>query len=157
LTLERNGNLYACSYFVEPGYRLGNIKEKSLTEMVNSEQQTRFGLTKRDSLPSHCLECRVRFACNGGCPKNRLPHTPDGEPGLNYLCEGYWDFFNYIGPVMAFMAGELQADRSPANVMYLIAQQDAQLQLSFAGAEDNDPCPCGSGLKFKDCHGRLGG
>jgi uncharacterized protein len=156
LVLEHNGDLYACDYFVEPGHRLGNIKEKSLAEMVSSEQQVRFGLAKRDSLTTQCLQCQVRFVCNGGCPKNRLLYTPEGGTGLNYLCEGYRDFFNYIGPAMTFMAGELQAERSPANVMYLIAQQDALLQLSFAGAKDDDPCPCGSGLEFKDCHGRQG-
>jgi len=156
LVLEHNGDLYACDYFIEPDHRLGNIKEKSLAEMVSSEQQAKFGLAKRDSLPTQCLQCQVRFVCNGGCPKNRVPHTPEGGPVLNYLCEGYQDFFNYIGPAMTFMVGELQAERSPANVMYLIAQQDAILQLSFASARDDDPCPCGSGLKFKDCHGHQG-
>ena len=92
--------------------------------------------------------------CNGGCPKNRVLHTPDGEAGLNCLCEGYLDFFNYIGPAMKFITDELEADRSPANVMYHIAQQDALLQMMLAQAEPDNPCPCGSGLLFKDCHGR---
>ncbi|HEY32893.1 MAG TPA: anaerobic sulfatase maturase [Dehalococcoidia bacterium] len=154
LAVEQDGDLYSCNYFVEPHHYLGSIKNKSLAEMVNSEQQARFGRAKSDSLPVHCLQCRVRLVCNGGCPKNRLLHTPDGEPGLNYLCEGYQDFFNYIGPAMAFMAEELETDRSPANVMHLIAQQDAMLQMMLSQVEPNNPCPCGSGLKFKDCHGR---
>jgi len=122
--------------------------------MASSEQQVRFGNAKRDVLPIHCLQCQVRFVCNGGCPKNRLLHSSDGEAGVNYLCEGYRDFFNYIEPAMTFMADELKEDRSPANVMYLIAQQDALSQLSLAETRDDDTCPCGSGLKFKDCHGR---
>ncbi|UCB44209.1 MAG: anaerobic sulfatase maturase [Dehalococcoidales bacterium] len=154
LLLEHNGDLYACDYFVEPHHCLGSIKNKRLTEMAISEQQVRFGLAKRDTLPVHCVECQVRFVCHGGCLKNRCLHTPDGEPGLNYLCEGYRDFFSYVGPAMMFMVEELQAERSPTNVMYLIAEQDALLQLSFAGARVNEPCPCGSGLEFKDCHGR---
>jgi len=154
LALEHNGELYACDNFVEPDHRLGHIKEKSLADMASTEQQVRFGNAKRDVLPIHCLQCQVRFVCNGGCPKNRILHSPDGEAGVNYLCEGYRDFFNYIEPAMTFMADELKEDRSPANVMYLIAQQDALSQLSLAETGDDDACPCGSGLKFKDCHGR---
>ena len=154
LVLEHNGDVYTCDRFVEPRHCLGNIKKKALAEIASSEQQVQFGLAKRDSLPARCSQCQVRVVCNGGCPKDRMPHTPDGEPGLNCLCEGYLDFFNYIGPAMKFITDELEAERSPQNVMYHIAQQDAMLQMMLAQAEPDNPCPCGSGLLFKDCHGR---
>ena len=93
LTLEHNGDLYSCDHFVEPKYLLGNIKQKHMIELVASDQQRQFGLHKRDSLPRYCRECQVRFACHGECPKNRFIETPDGEPGLNYLCAGYKAFF----------------------------------------------------------------
>ena len=154
LALEHNGDIYTCDHFVEPGHHLGNIKETALAGLASSEQQVQFGLTKRDALPSRCCQCHVRFVCNGGCPKNRVLLAPDGEPGLNYLCEGYLDFFNYIGPAMKFIIAELEADRSPANVMHSIAQQDAMLQMMFTQTEPDNPCPCGSGLMYKDCHGQ---
>ena len=154
LALEHNGDLYSCDHFVEPRYYLGNINEDDLITLVGSEQQRQFGLAKRDTLPRYCRECQVRFVCNGGCPKNRVRHTPDEEPGLNYLCEGYKDFFSHIDPIMKSMAAELLAGRSPANVVLAIAKQDAALKQTFARAGRNEPCPCGSGRKFKHCHGR---
>jgi len=111
LVMEHNGDLYSCDHFVEPRYRLGNIQEISLVEMVGSEQQRQFGLAKRDMLPRYCRECQVRFICNGGCPKNRILRTPDGQPGLNYLCEGYKAFFTRIDRPMQIMAAELQVGR----------------------------------------------
>ncbi len=155
LALEHNGDLYACDHFVEPKYRLGNIVDAPLTALVGSEQQRQFGLTKRDALPRYCRECEVRFVCNGGCPKNRFVRTPHGEPGLNYLCAGYKAFFNHIDRPMRIMGGELRAGRPPANVMrYLVQEEEVKLEEQFAAAGRNDPCPCGSGRKFKHCHGR---
>jgi uncharacterized protein len=154
LAMEHNGDLYACDHYVEPGYKLGNIQEIPLIDMVASAEQRQFGLDKRETLPRYCLECEVRFVCNGGCPKNRFIETPDGEPGLNYLCEGYRAFFNHVRPAMEIMADELRHRRPPANVMRILAQQDEALQRRFATAKRNDPCPCGSGRKFKQCHGR---
>ena len=156
LALEHNGDLYACDHYVEPDYRLGNITEIPMMEMVLSEQQRAFGQAKLDTLPQYCLSCDVRFICNGGCPKNRIITTPDGEPGLNYLCEGYKAFFHHIDGPMRFMANELQHRRAPANVMSFIRQREAELtrQREFRTVGRNDPCPCGSGLKFKRCHGR---
>jgi len=156
LVLEHNGDLYACDHFVEPRCRLGNVLETPLVELVGSEQQRRFGLAKRDALPRACRECAVRFVCHGGCPKNRVARTPDGEPGLNYLCEGYKAFFAHVDRPMRMMRAELQAGRPPANVMLALAQEEAELQRRLAHARRNDPCPCGSGLKFKHCHGRPG-
>ncbi len=115
--LEHNGDLYQCDHFVFPENKLGNIMENSIESLYQSPQQFKFGMDKKDSLPQYCLKCDVRFACNGGCPKNRFIAAPDGEPGLNYLCSGYKNFFNHIDPHMRFMANELRHQRSPANVM----------------------------------------
>jgi uncharacterized protein len=117
LALEHNGDLYACDHFVDPVHKLGNIAEMPLADQVASDQQRRFGQVKRDRLPAYCGACAVRFACRGGCPKNRFLLTPDGEPGLNYLCAGYRAFFHHIDRPMRFMAAELRAGRPPANVM----------------------------------------
>ena len=154
LAMEHNGDLYSCDHFVEPRHRLGNIQDIPLIELVASEHQRRFGLAKRDTLPRYCRECAVRFVCNGGCPKDRILHTPDGEPGLNYLCEGYQAFFTHIDRPMRIMAEELRNRRPPANVMRILAAEGAELQRRYARAGRNDPCPCGSGRKFKQCHGR---
>ncbi|MCL5801786.1 MAG: anaerobic sulfatase maturase [Gammaproteobacteria bacterium] len=155
LAMEHNGDLYSCDHFVEPRYKLGNIQEIPLLDMVASEQQMRFGQAKKDTLPRYCRECEVRFVCNGGCPKDRVIYTPDGEPGLNYLCAGFKAFFNHVDKPMRVMAAELKAERAPANVMAYLAEEEAEVQRSFARAQRNDPCPCGSGRKFKHCHGRL--
>ena len=89
LVLEHNGDLYSCDHFVYPENRLGNIKKKQLDELVNSGKQFTFGRNKLKKLPQYCIDCDVRIVCNGGCPKNRIITTPDGESGLNYLCKGY--------------------------------------------------------------------
>ena len=154
LIIEHNGDVYSCDHFVYPEHALGNVRERSLTEMVGSEQQRRFGTDKRDTLPEHCRTCDVRFACNGGCPKQRFLTTPDGEPGLNYLCEGYKAFFHHIDPYMRFMAEQLARRRAPADVMAWTRRRDeTALAEALAGAGRNDPCPCGSGEKLKRCHG----
>jgi len=117
LALEHNGDLYACDHYVEPDYLLGNIRDTPLIELVASEKQVRFGLDKRDTLPRYCRRCKVRFACHGGCPKNRFTRTPDGEPGLNYLCAGYKAFFTHIDRPMRIMADLLRRGRAPAEIM----------------------------------------
>ena len=111
LALEHTGDLYSCDHFVEPRYKLGNIKQHHMLELVASQQQRQFGLDKRDTLPRYCLECDVRFACHGGCPKDRFISTPDGEPGLNYLCAGYKAFFHHVDRPMRFMAEQLAPRR----------------------------------------------
>jgi uncharacterized protein len=153
LALEHNGDVYSCDHFVEPKYLLGNINTESLIDLVASPRQRRFGEDKRDTLPRYCRECDVRFACHGECPKNRFIATPDGEPGLNYLCAGYMAFFRHIDEPMRFMANELRFDRAPSNVTAHMAQNAVTRNLAFAAAGRNDPCPCGSGTKFKRCHG----
>jgi uncharacterized protein len=154
LAMEHNGDVYSCDHFVEPKHLVGNIIDIPLSEIVVSDQQRHFGLAKRDTLPAYCRVCEARFVCNGGCQKDRFISTPDGEPGLNYLCAGYKAFFTRIAEPMNFMANELAHRRPPARVMLYMAQEDAALQSAFAKAGRNDSCPCGSGLKFKKCHGK---
>lgn len=153
LALEHNGDVYSCDHFVEPDYKVGNLIDIPLSDIVVSDQQVAFGLAKRDSLPQYCRDCEVRFVCNGGCPKNRFIETPDGEAGLNYLCEGYKSFFTHIDEAMRFMANELNHQRPPANIMLYLHKKDTALQEALAKAGRNDPCPCGSGKKYKRCHG----
>ncbi len=155
LEMEHNGDVYSCDHYVEPAYKLGNITEIPLTEIVVMDKQRDFGLAKRDTLPDYCRQCEVRFVCNGGCPKNRIINTPTGDPGLNYLCAGYKAFFTHIDEPMRFMADELAHRRSPANVVAHMQQLDVVREAAFAKAGRNDPCPCGSGIKFKKCHGKL--
>jgi uncharacterized protein len=121
LALEHNGDLYCCDHFVEPAYRLGNITETHMVELVASERQRAFGEAKRDTLPAMCRACPVKFACNGECPRNRFMRTPDGEPGLNYLCAGYKAFFTHINHPMRILAALLAAGRDPADVMPMLA------------------------------------
>ena len=146
LALEHTGDLYSCDHFVEPHYLLGNIKEKHMLELVSSPQQVAFGLAKRDKLPQYCLDCDVRFACHGGCPKDRFISTPDGEPGLNYLCAGYKRFFHHVDRPMRIMGELLRQGRAPSELMQLYAAEDA-------ARGRNDPCSCGNGKKWKHCHG----
>ena len=119
LALEHNGDLYSCDHFVEPKYLLGNIRQLPMLDMVASDRQRAFGLAKRDTLPRYCRECEVRFACHGECPKNRFILTPDGEPGLNYLCAGYKAFFRHVDRPMRIMAELLRRNRAPAEIMTL--------------------------------------
>jgi uncharacterized protein len=144
--LEHTGDVYSCDHFVEPRYKLGNIMETHLLELVGSERQRRFGLDKRELLPDFCLECDVRFACNGGCPKDRFIETPGGEPGLNYLCAGYKAFFHHVDRPMGLMRALLARDRAPAEIARRYAAADAK-------RGRNEPCTCGSGRKWKQCHG----
>ena len=154
LALEHNGDVYSCDHYVEPDYKVGNLVDIPLSEIVISDQQRDFGLAKRDTLPQYCLDCDVRFVCNGGCPKNRFIETPDGEASLNYLCAGYKHFFTHIQEPMTVMANNLSRQQAPANVMFYMHEKDKQMQALFAKTGRNDPCPCGSGLKFKKCHAR---
>lgn len=120
--MEFNGDVYSCDHFVYPEYKLGNIQNQSLTEMMYSDRQIKFGNDKRDALPTQCKECEFLFACNGECPKNRIIKTQSGEDGLNYLCKGYYKFFKHVAPYMDFMKKELENKRPPANVMNVIFQ-----------------------------------
>jgi len=153
MVLESNGDLYSCDHFVYPEHRLGNLHEQPLSTMARSEEQRAFGDAKRDRLPTYCNSCQFHFACRGECPKHRFTVTQDGDPGLNYLCEGYRYFFRHIDPYMQFMANELRHRRPPANVMGWVRQQESGAPES-AKPDPNRPCPCGSGRKYKKCCGR---
>jgi uncharacterized protein len=152
LALEHNGDLYSCDHYVYPEYKLGNVLNHTLGEMVSSAQQQKFGSDKSDSLPQYCRSCEVRFACNGECPKHRFVKTPDGENGLNYLCPAYKRFFNHVDPYMKTMGQLLQARRAPAELMEMLAREEAAQK--WKTVQRNDPCPCGSGKKFKACCGK---
>ena len=154
LAMEHNGDVYSCDHFVEEGYRLGNITETPMAELVASPAQRKFGQDKLDTLPQFCLDCDVRFACHGACPKDRFIRTPDGEPGLNYLCAGYKSFFHHVDGPMRAMSALLRQGRAPSELMAAYAARDAEIQAAVAKAGRNDPCPCGSGRKVKHCHGR---
>ena len=123
LAIEHNGDLYSCDHFVTPQYKLGNIKEKHMLKLVGSDAQLKFGNDKYDKLPKYCRECEVRFACHGGCPKDRFITTPDGEPGLNYLCAGYKIFFNHINEPMRMMSRLLHQNRAPAEIIQTYAKR----------------------------------
>jgi uncharacterized protein len=153
VALEHTGDLYSCDHFVEPDYKLGNIREEHMANLVRSARQRAFGLAKRDTLPKYCRECDVQFACNGGCPKDRFIATPDGEPGLNYLCAGYKRFFTHVDKPMRLMAQLLEAQRGPVEIMHWYAKEDERWRAEAAKTGRNEPCPCGSGRKGKHCHG----
>jgi uncharacterized protein len=154
LALEHNGDLYACDHFVEPNYLLGNIQHSHMLELVASEQQRTFGRNKLELLPRSCQECEVWFACKGECLKNRFGETPEGEPGLNYLCAGYKAFFRHIDRPLKIMAQLMRQEQPAARVMEVLAQEEGRQSAVKQGKVGrNDPCPCGSGLKYKKCHG----
>ena len=121
--IEHNGDVYSCDHFVFPEYKLGNLNEKSLSEMMYGRQQSEFGVAKHRTLPRQCRECEYEFACHGECPRNRFLMTADGEPGLNYLCKGYHAFFSHAATAMDYMRRQLQQGRPPANVMKWLAEQ----------------------------------
>ena len=125
VALEHNGDLYSCDHFVEPKHLLGNIRKVHMLELVDSAQQRAFGAAKRDTLPAYCVSCDVRFACHGECPKNRFVLTPEGQPGLNYLCAGYKMFFRHIDRPMRMMADLLRTGRYADEVMALLATPGA--------------------------------
>ena len=115
--MEHNGDVYSCDHFVFPEYKLGNIRDHTLIEMLYGDKQHAFSRLKHTSLPRQCKECDMEFACHGECPKNRFEKDKYGETGLNYLCKGYYQYYSHVAPYMDFMKRELQAQRPPANIM----------------------------------------
>ena len=148
--LEHNGDLYSCDHFVEPRFKLGNIHQTHMRELISSPEQRKFGQDKRNTLTAQCQGCKVRHLCNGGCPKDRFALSRDGEPGQNYLCPGLELFFMHTGPLFAKMAQLFQQGRAPSEVMAWVAADDEK-QGPYR------PCPCGSGAKFRFCHGKKRG
>ncbi|MEJ6950733.1 anaerobic sulfatase maturase [Natronospora cellulosivora (SeqCode)] len=145
--MEHNGDLYACDHFVFSDYKLGNLKQTALIEMLRSDKQQKFGQDKWDKLPQKCLECNVNFICHGGCPKNRITNTEEGEEGLNYLCAGYKKFFNYIDPYCKEIVTRVKKRQAPKLIMEEVKKVHDQIW----DLGRNDPCPCGSGRKYKKC------
>ncbi len=154
MALEHNGDLYSCDHFVEPNYFLGNILKTPMIDLVTLEKQRKFGKDKKDLLPRYCRECEVLFVCNGECPKNRFIETPDGEPRLNYLCEGYKAFFKHADKPMRIMADLLRRGQNADEVMKVMRMQEKGGERAATKLGRNDPCFCGSELKFKKCHGK---
>jgi uncharacterized protein len=136
--LEHNGDFFPCDHFVDSEHRLGNIRETPLSQLLESETQRNFGAAKRNALPRFCLECEVLAMCNGGCPKYRFIRTPDGEPGLNYLCAALKRFFLHS---RAPLADLISRQRTPP----------PRFRTASTKAGRNDLCPCGSGKKYKKC------
>jgi uncharacterized protein len=153
VALEHNGDLYACDHFVEPEHLIGNINDVDMGDLVGSKRQHAFGMDKRDALPQFCLDCDVRFACHGECPKNRFVETPDGESGLNYLCTGLKDFFHHVDEPIRVMVEALRSGNEAAVVMPVMTARDTEFDSAVRAAGRNDPCPCGSEKKTKRCHG----
>jgi uncharacterized protein len=145
--IEHNGDFFSCDHFVNVEHRVGNILETPLVDLLESPAQRAFGQAKLDRLPGCCRGCDVLEFCHGGCPKDRILYTPEGEAGLNYLCEGYKRFFTHCRPFVAELSAlwrrqslEQQTSLPPAK----------NLQASLKTGR-NDPCPCGSGKKYKKC------
>ncbi|MFA6111933.1 MAG: anaerobic sulfatase maturase [Candidatus Latescibacterota bacterium] len=140
--VEHDGEVYSCDHFVDAAHRLGNVVHTPLADLLNSPAQRAFGQAKLDRLPDQCRACEVRALCNGGCPKDRFARTPEGEPGLNYLCSGYRRFFSHARPFLAQVAALRQREIE-------IAGQPGSPVAPRVGR--NAACPCGSGRKYKHC------
>ncbi|MBI3830515.1 MAG: anaerobic sulfatase maturase [Planctomycetes bacterium] len=170
LAIEHDGSFYSCDHFVYEEYKLGKIQDQTMRQMVNSDAQKKFGNDKFDSLPRYCRTCEFLELCYGECPKNRFIKTPDGEAGLNYLCAGLKVYFAHTVKYFALMGRELRAGRPASNIMHAFRVGDevaggsgapastpagtpASGRPSRKRARPNDPCPCGSGKKFKKCCG----
>ena len=118
--MEHNGDVYSCDHFVFPEYKLGNIRDHSLIDMLYGEQQQEFNRLKHSSLPRQCKECDMEFACHGECPKNRFMKDKYGDSGLNYLCPGYYHYYQHVAPYMDYMKQELMSQRPPSNIMKVV-------------------------------------
>jgi len=145
--IEHNGDFFSCDHFVNTGHRLGNIRETPLVDLLESPAQRAFGRAKLDTLPRYCQGCDVRNMCHGGCPKDRILRTPEGEGGLNYLCAGYKRFFTHCRPFVAQLSALWRWQSLEGQMM--IPQASGVQAGPRVGR--NDPCPCGSGRKYKKC------
>ena len=145
--IEHNGDFFSCDHYVDGEHRLGNIRKTSLADLLESPDQRAFGEAKYDALPSFCKACEVLTSCNGGCPKDRLLRTPDGQGGLNYLCAGYKRFFTHCRPFVNELRNLSRLSREgqpPHQVPEIRIEPSAPIGR-------NAPCPCGSGKKYKRC------
>jgi len=149
--LEHNGDLYSCDHYVYPRHKLGNIMETPLAELMQSEAQHEFGSAKLDRLPKCCIDCEVRSACHGDCPKHRFVDTQDTGPKVSYLCKAYKKIFNHMAPYLSILADLVQTGRPAAEIMGILRQREMVSPLSPQGR--NSLCLCGSGKKYKRCCG----
>lgn len=143
--VEHNGDFYSCDHYVDRSHLLGNILLTSLGELLDSRDQKVFGMAKLTTLPRYCLNCEVRSMCNGECPKNRFLTTPDGEPGLNYLCAGYKKIFNHVRPFVDAIAAAWRNQNNPQSSFSI------RDMATTVKTNRNDLCTCGSGKKYKRC------
>ncbi len=143
--VEHNGDVYACDHFVDRDHRRGNIRETPLADLLGSAAQRAFGQAKRDALPRYCRACEVLRLCHGGCPKDRILRTPDGEAGLNVLCAGYKRFFLHCRPFLTELGAQWRRSREKPPLV-LDGRTETGPKIGR-----NDPCPCGSGRKYKKC------
>jgi uncharacterized protein len=145
--IEHNGDFFACDHFVDKEHLIGNIRKTRLIDLLEAPRQRAFGKAKWDALPHYCLDCEVLPLCNGGCPKDRILRTPDGEAGLNYLCAGYKRFFTHCKPFLeelsALQPGQITQKPAPSHSTMRTQPRPRTGR--------NDPCPCGSGKKYKRC------
>ena len=148
VVVEHNGDFYSCDHFVNREHHLGNVRETTLSELLEKPALRAFGNNKRDTLPKYCRDCEVLSLCNGGCPKDRFVKTPDGEAGLNYLCAGLKKYFSYTAPFLRRMGEMWRAQGSIDGLMTELKKGDVESQPQ---AGRNDVCPCGSGKKYKKC------
>ena len=148
--IEHNGDFFSCDHFVDQEHRLGNIRDVSLVGLLESPEQTAFGQAKWDTLPRSCQACEVLEMCGGGCPKDRILHTPGDQAGLSYLCAGYKRFFTHCQPFVAELSALWR--RQPLDRQTLPSEATAVRTNPNPGR--NDPCPCGSGRKYKKCCGK---
>jgi uncharacterized protein len=151
LAVEHDGGVYSCDHFVDRVHRLGDVATDGIGALTEGPTQRAFGDAKRDSLPACCRTCPVRIFCNGGCPKDRFVAAPDGEAGLSYLCAGYRRYFEHVRPYLERMAALAKLGRSPAAIMAELATTEHDERQRWRAATRNDPCPCGSGRKYKHC------
>ncbi|MHB8319839.1 MAG: anaerobic sulfatase maturase [Acidimicrobiales bacterium] len=149
--LEHDGTLFSCDHFVDPAHRLGDITTDELRALLDGDEQVAFGAAKRDGLPACCKTCEVRFLCNGGCPKDRFVAARSGEGTLNYLCAGYRRFYSHALPFLVRMADLVREGSSSAAIMAELEANERGERRRWNATGRNDPCPCGSGAKYKHC------
>jgi uncharacterized protein len=151
LIVEHDGSVYSCDHFVTPEYKIGDISSSDLGTMVELPAQRKFGADKKDRLPAQCRSCPCLRFCNGACPKDRFATAENGDEGLNFLCEGYRMFFEHAEPRLEEAAKLMKQGAKPELIMSKFRADD---NARWSGVGRNDPCPCGSGKKFKKCCGR---
>jgi uncharacterized protein len=149
LAMEHDGSVYSCDHFVDNAHRLGDIRRDGLAQLVGSAAQLAFGRAKSSDLPEACRQCPVLFLCNGGCPKQRL--VPGEGPGRNYLCPSYRAFYTHALPYLQRMATLAHAGRGVSEVMAQLATEEGEERRRWLSTGRNDPCPCGSARKYKQC------